>query len=66
MISSILLLNQKGEILILRAYKDNVTRQETQIFCDRIVAAKELKEKPIHNIKGCHFLHIIVGEIIFV
>ncbi|CAD7927012.1 unnamed protein product [Amoebophrya sp. A25] len=66
MISSIILLTQKGEILVLRAYKDNVTRVETQHFCEQIVAAKELKEKPIHQIRDCYFLHVTSGEVTIV
>jgi AP-2 complex subunit mu-1 len=66
MISSILLVNLKGEILILRAYKDNVSRQELQAFCSRVVAAKETREKPILNLNGCHFIHITQGDIVTV
>eukprot|EP00392_Amoebophrya_sp_AT5.2_P000472 g473.t1 len=66
MISSIVLVTQKGEILILRAYKDDVSRHEIQLFCDHIVAAKELKEKPIHQIKDSYFLHVTSGEVTLV
>lgn len=63
MISSILLLSQKGDILILRAYKDNVSRAECQTYCDEIVAPKEHTERPIHRIRNTHFIHITVGEV---
>lgn len=66
MISSILLLNAKGEILILRAYKDNVSRAETQLFCNRVVAAKETSERPIVQIDSTHFIHTSHGEITIV
>jgi AP-2 complex subunit mu-1 len=66
MISSILLINLKGEILILRAYKDNVQRAELQGFCSRVVAAKEARDKPIQNINGCHFIHTTHGDIVLV
>merc|ERR1712032_1388970 len=66
MISSILLINLKGEILILRAYKDNVSRSELQVFCNRVVAAKESRDKPVQNLNGCHFIHTQVGDIVLV
>lgn len=66
MISSILLINLKGEILILRAYKDNVSRNELQVFCNRVVAAKEARDKPIQNLNGCHFIHTTHGDVVLV
>lgn len=66
MISSILLLNAKGDILIHRAYKDNVTRAEAETFCHRVVAAKEASERPICQIGSCHYIHSVHGEIIVV
>merc|ERR1712032_1504316 len=66
MISSILLINLKGEILILRAYKDDVSRAELQVFCNRVVAAKESRDKPVQNLNGCHFIHIQNGDIVLV
>eukprot|EP00929_Paragymnodinium_shiwhaense_P087161 TRINITY_DN4743_c0_g2_i1.p1 TRINITY_DN4743_c0_g2~~TRINITY_DN4743_c0_g2_i1.p1 ORF type:complete len:430 (+),score=118.70 TRINITY_DN4743_c0_g2_i1:162-1451(+) len=66
MISSILLINLKGEILICRSYKDNVTRSEWQLFCNSVVAAKEARDKPVQGIQGCHFIHTTVGDICLV
>mmetsp|Transcript_4526 Transcript_4526/g.4997 ORF Transcript_4526/g.4997 Transcript_4526/m.4997 type:complete len:429 (+) Transcript_4526:39-1325(+) len=63
MISSIVFINQKGEILIYRIYKDDISRAETLNFCTRIVAAKENKETPIINIDGANFLHVSVKDI---
>ncbi|CEM07625.1 unnamed protein product [Vitrella brassicaformis CCMP3155] len=63
MISSILLINQKGEILIHRSYKGDVTRTEATLFCSRVVAAKEAREKPILSIGQCHFIHTTIGDI---
>ncbi len=70
MISSIVFVNSKGEILIYRVYKDDITfskekenpskkiyrRQETVQFCTKIVATKENKESPIVNIDGYSFI----------
>jgi hypothetical protein len=64
MISSIVFINHKGEILIYRIYKDDITRSETTQFCAKVVATKENKECPIINIDGTisiltsrHILH---------
>mmetsp|Transcript_13265 Transcript_13265/g.41905 ORF Transcript_13265/g.41905 Transcript_13265/m.41905 type:complete len:435 (-) Transcript_13265:24-1328(-) len=66
MISSILLINLKGEILIWRAYKDNVARAEWSVFCSRVVAAKESRDKPVQNINGCHFIHTTQSDVVLV
>mmetsp|Transcript_22291 Transcript_22291/g.47422 ORF Transcript_22291/g.47422 Transcript_22291/m.47422 type:complete len:430 (+) Transcript_22291:47-1336(+) len=64
MISSVLLINLKGEILIWRAYKDDVSRAEWQLFCSRVVAAKDSRDKPVQGINGCHFIHTVQGDIV--
>eukprot|EP01016_Furgasonia_blochmanni_P022387 TRINITY_DN2440_c0_g1_i2.p1 TRINITY_DN2440_c0_g1~~TRINITY_DN2440_c0_g1_i2.p1 ORF type:complete len:515 (-),score=166.13 TRINITY_DN2440_c0_g1_i2:115-1659(-) len=64
MISSIVFINHKGEILIYRVYKDDISRAETMQFCTRIVATKENKETPIINIDGTSFIHITVKDVI--
>mmetsp|Transcript_44149 Transcript_44149/g.82605 ORF Transcript_44149/g.82605 Transcript_44149/m.82605 type:complete len:431 (-) Transcript_44149:26-1318(-) len=66
MISSVLLVNLKGEILIWRAYKDNVTRADWTLFCSQVVAAKETRDKPVVSINGSHFLYITQGDIVLV
>eukprot|EP00933_Yihiella_yeosuensis_P038470 TRINITY_DN32404_c0_g1_i1.p1 TRINITY_DN32404_c0_g1~~TRINITY_DN32404_c0_g1_i1.p1 ORF type:complete len:430 (-),score=60.93 TRINITY_DN32404_c0_g1_i1:221-1510(-) len=66
MISSILLTNLKGEILIWRAYKDNVSREDWQTFCNKVVAAKESRDKPIQSIDGTHYVFTVQGDICFV
>jgi len=64
MISSILFINQKGEILIWRAYKDNVSKQDWHNFSSQVVAAKENRDKPVQAIGGCHFVFITVGDVV--
>ncbi|CAD8164252.1 unnamed protein product [Paramecium pentaurelia] len=64
MISSIVFINHKGEILIYRVYKDDITRSETTQFCAKIVATKENKECPIINIDGTSFIHITIKDIV--
>jgi len=66
MISSILLINSKGEILIWRAYKDNVSRADWQAFANQVVAAKETRDKPVVSINGSHFLYTTQGDIVLV
>lgn len=64
MISSIVFINHKGEILIYRVYKDDISRTEITNFCTRIVARKENKECPIINLDGVSFIHITSKDII--
>ncbi|CAD7941967.1 unnamed protein product [Amoebophrya sp. A120] len=66
MISSIILLNQKGDILVLRSYKDDVLRSEIEKFAEVVVSAKELQERPIHQLDNCYFLHVTSGEVTLV
>lgn len=47
MSSSIVFVNQKGDILIYRRFRDDVSRAEVMNFCDKIVATKAAKETPI-------------------
>lgn len=63
MISSIVFANAKGEILIYRMYRNDVTRAETLNFCTRVIARKENKETPIINIDGTSFIHVTVKDV---
>ena len=63
MISSVLFVNLKGEILIYRVYKDDVSRQEAQQFC-YVVATKAHKESPVMLIDGTSFVHVSHKDII--
>lgn len=63
MASSIVLINYKGEVLIYRTYKYDVSRQETMEFCRKIIATKEAKEKPIINMNGVSYIHTSEGEV---
>jgi AP-2 complex subunit mu-1 len=66
MISSIVFVNAKGEILIYRIYKNDITRAETLNFCTRIIARKESKEVPIINLDGVSFIHTTVKDVTLV
>jgi AP-2 complex subunit mu-1 len=63
MASSMVLINVKGEVLIYRSYKYDVSRQETMEFCRKIIATKEAKEKPIIYMNGVSYIHTTHGEI---
>jgi len=47
MASSLVICNQKGDILIYRRFRDDVSRNEIMLFCDKVVATKAAKETPI-------------------
>ena len=66
MLSSIVLINQRGDVLIYRIYKDDITRTETLNFCTRIVADKEKKETPILFIDGTSFFWVAHQDIILI
>jgi AP-2 complex subunit mu-1 len=63
MASSLVLINIKGEVLIYRSYKYDVSRQETMEFCRKIIATKEAKEKPIIYMNGVSYIHTTEGEV---
>lgn len=66
MASSLVFINGKGEILIYRRYRDDVSRAETLNFCNKIVATKEVQETPIINIDSVSFIHTTHGDITLV
>jgi AP-2 complex subunit mu-1 len=64
MISSVVFINQKGEILIYRIFKDDITRAETQLFCSQIVATKENRDNPIVFLDGVSYIHVAHNDLI--
>lgn len=64
MISSVVFINQKGEILIYRVFKDDITRAETQLFCSQVVATKEYRENPILFLDGVSYIHVPYKDLI--
>lgn len=65
-LSAVLLVNRKGEVLINRAYKDDVSRIDILLFCQKVVAAKETFEKPIQRVGQSHFIHIVADDVVVV
>ena len=64
MASSIVFINIKGEVLIYRCYKYDVSRQETMEFCRKIISTKEAKEMPIRYMNGVSYIFTQEGEIV--
>lgn len=65
MISAILFINNQGEVVISRFYRDNVSRSAADAFRLEVIAAKEIKS-PIHFIDGTSFMHIKKGNMFVV
>ena len=64
MISSVVFINQKGQILIYRVFKDDITRAESQLFCSQVVATKEYRENPILFLDGVSYIHVPYKDLI--
>ena len=63
MSSSIVFVNQKGEILIYRRFRDDVSRAEVMNFCNKVVATKIARETPIICLDGVSFIHTTYHDI---
>jgi AP-2 complex subunit mu-1 len=58
MISALLIINQKGEIVISRFYRDDVTRSAADQFLKKVIASKETgSQPPVELIEGNTFLY---------
>ena len=63
MSSSVVFVTQKGDILIYRRFRDDVSRAEVMNFCNKIVATKMAKETPIICLDGVSFIHVTHNDI---
>ena len=63
MASSIVMVNQKGEILIYRRFREDVARSEVMNFSIQIVATKKAKETPIIALDGVSFIHTTYNDV---
>ena len=63
MASSVIFSNQKGEILIYRRFREDVSRAEVLNFCNKVVATKSAKETPIVCMDGVSFVHATHNDI---
>ena len=67
MISAVLLINAKGDIVISRVYRDDDTINSANSFRMKVIAAKETgSDPPIKQINKTHFLYIRHRNMFFV
>ena len=58
MISALLIINAKGEIVISRFYRDDVTRTAADQFLKKVIASKEAGSMaPVTLIEGNTFMY---------
>lgn len=58
MLSSFLIVNLRGDILVYREYKDDVKRAEFGEFITHLLSTKGLKESPVIYFSGTSYLYI--------
>ena len=67
MISAVFLINQKGEIIIYRLYRDDVALSAANLFRVQVIAAKEAGAgAPVKSIEGSTFMYIRHKDMYFV
>lgn len=63
MISAIFFMNQKGEVLISRIYRDDISRGVANAFRLEVIGHQSDSRSPIKNIGSTSFMYIKVGGI---
>ena len=63
MISALLLINQRGEVVIYRVYRGDVSTSTADAFRMQVIAKKETHKPPIQLIDGSNFLHTRHGDL---
>lgn len=58
-LSGVFFFNNKGEILISRVYRDDITKHVAEVFRLQVVGAKDVRS-PIKTIVHTHIIHIKV------
>ena len=66
MISAIYAINSKGDIVLYRKYRDDVTRNAAENFRLDIIADKNNDLAPITEHNGCFYFHIRVNDMFLV
>ena len=64
-VSAFLILNGKGETIISRYYRDDVSRTTAESFGTKVIAAKELGAGPVKMLDGASFLWTRHGPSIY-
>jgi len=62
MIAAVLFVNQKGEVVISRMYRDGFSRSVADTFRSQVINSKEAGRSPVKVIGGMAFLYIKVGN----
>jgi len=65
MISCVLFLNQKGDVVIGRSYRDDVNMRLAEEFKNKILLSKEAA-LPVMNIETASFVHLRHGKLFLV
>merc|ERR1711907_187846 len=65
MISCVLFLNQKGDLVIGRSYRDDVNLRLAEEFKNKILLASE-EALPVMNLENASFVHIRHGKLFLV
>jgi AP-2 complex subunit mu-1 len=66
-LSALFLINSKGEIVLFRLYRDDVTLSAANAFRLQVIAAKEAgSAAPVRSIEGNSFLYIRHKDMFFV
>ena len=67
MINSVFLLNQRGEVVIFRQYRDGVPRSKADAFRIKVIMRKEAaNEPPVKIIDGITYFYTRCGNLFFV
>mgnify|MGYP001375399737 FL=1 len=67
MISAVMLMDQRGEVIIYRVYRDDVSRDATQAFRMNVIARKETGTMPpVLYIDKMSYLYTRVNNLFFV
>ncbi|GBG33753.1 AP-2 complex subunit mu [Hondaea fermentalgiana] len=66
MISAVLVINERGEVVMYRAYRDDVTREAAEAFRVEVVARKETGNvPPVQLVDNTSFLHTRRNKLFF-
>merc|ERR1712048_909357 len=63
MIGGLFVYNHKGEVLISRIYRDNITRQATDAFRVNVIHARQAVRSPVTSIARTNFFHVKRGNV---
>jgi len=55
--SAVFFLNARGDIIIQRVYRDDVTRHLAEAFRTQILLSKEAATVPVHSLGSCSFMY---------